>query len=297
MSTSNINVGQLRAFLAVLDEGGFTAAAHKLGLTQSGVSQAVAALEESLGVVLLLRTRGRVAATAPGAAIQSDARAALDAIERVRARAQTLTGLQTGRVRVGSVSSAASRLLPPIIKNFSTRYPGIEVVLIEGTDHEVRDWVVGSTIDIGLTAELPRDYDTIPVAEDDLLAIMPKRHRLAQSQKVTPADLADENFVMPNGGSESDIRALFAREAVVPRIAFSVRDQAALMAMVREGVGVSIVPELSVPSGERRLAVVPLDPPAKRRLCAVTSREGLSPAAGAFLDSLAAAGRQFQGRA
>jgi DNA-binding transcriptional LysR family regulator len=205
--------------------------------------------------------------------------------------------LQTGRVRVGSVSSAASRLLPPIIKNFGTRYPGIEVVLIEGTDHEVRDWVVGSTVDIGLTAELPRDYDTIPVAEDDLLAIMPKRHRLAQSQKVTPADLADENFVMPNGGSESDIRALFAREAVVPRIAFSVRDPSALMAMVREGVGVSIVPELSVPSGERRLAIVPLDPPAKRRLCAVTSRENLSPAAGAFLDSLAAAGRQFQGRA
>jgi DNA-binding transcriptional LysR family regulator len=297
MSTSTINVGQLRAFLAVLDEGGFTAAAHKLGLTQSGVSQAVAALEESLGVVLLLRTRGRVAPTAPGAAIQADARAALDAIDRVRNRAQTMTGLQTGRVRVGSVPSAAGRLLPPIVKNFGARYPGIEVVLIEGSDHEVRDWIVGGTVDIGLTAELPRDYDAIPVAEDDLLAIMPKRHKLAQMEKVSPADLADESFVMPNGGAEADIRAMFARQALVPRIAFSVRDPAALLAMVREGVGVSIVPELSVPSGERRLAAIPLDPPARRRLCAVTSRDGLSPAANAFLDSLAAAGRQFQGRA
>ena len=70
MSSSSINVGQLKAFLAVLEEGGFTAAAHKLGLTQSGVSQAVAALEESLGVVLLLRNRGRVAPTAAGAAVR-----------------------------------------------------------------------------------------------------------------------------------------------------------------------------------------------------------------------------------
>jgi DNA-binding transcriptional LysR family regulator len=296
MSSANINVGQLRAFLSVLEEGGFTAAAHKLGLTQSGVSQAVAALEEALGVVLLLRNRGRVAPTAAGAAIQGDARAALEAIERVRHRAQALTGLQSGRVRVGSVASAAARLLPPIVKNFGARYPGIEVVLIEGTDNEVRDWVTGGAVDIGLTAELPKDYDAVPVAEDDFLAIMPKRHRLAQRKEVSPGELAEENFVMPNAGSESDVRAIFTRQGVAPKIAFSVRDPAALLAMVREGVGVSIVPELIVPSGERRLAAIPLDPPARRRLCAVSSRSGLSPAASAFLDSLAAAGRQIQAR-
>jgi DNA-binding transcriptional LysR family regulator len=296
MSSASINVGQLRAFLSVLEEGGFTAAAHKLGLTQSGVSQAVAALEESLGVVLLLRNRGRVAPTAAGAAIQADARSALEAIERVRHRAQALTGLQSGRVRVGSVASAAARLLPPIVKNFGARYPGIEVVLIEGTDGEVRDWVTGGAVDIGLTAELPKDHDAIPVAEDDFLAIMPRRHRLAQRKQVSPAELAEESFVMPNSGSESDIRAIFADHGVSPKVAFSVRDPAALLAMVREGVGVSIVPELIVPAGERRLAAIPLDPPARRRLCAVGSRNGLSPAAGAFLDSLAAAGRQNESR-
>jgi DNA-binding transcriptional LysR family regulator len=75
-----------------------------------------------------------------------------------------------------------------------------------------------------------------------------------------------------------------------------VRDPAALLAMVREGVGVSIVPELVVPSGERRLAAIPLEPPARRKLCAVARKAGLAPAARAFLDSLAAAGRQHMAR-
>jgi DNA-binding transcriptional LysR family regulator len=297
MSSSSINVGQLKSFLAVLEEGGFTAAAHKLGLTQSGVSQAVAALEESLGVVLLLRNRGRVAPTAAGAAIQSDARQALEAIERVRHRAQVLIGLQSGRVRVGSVASAAARLLPPIVKNFGARYPGIEVVLIEGTDAEVRDWVVGGAIDIGLTAEIPKDYDAVPVAEDDFLAIMPRKHRFAQRRSIKPTELAEEPFVMSNAGCEDEVREIFHRNGVAPKIAFSVRDPAALLAMVREGVGVSIVPELVVPSGERRLAAIPLEPAARRKLCAVARKAALAPAARAFLDSLAAAGRAHMSRA
>ena len=147
---------------------------------------------------------------------------------------------------------------------FGARYPGIEVVLIEGTDAVVRDWVVGGAIDIGLTAEIPKEYDAVPVAEDDFLAIMPRKHRFAQRRSIRPTELAEEPFVMSNAGCEDEVREIFQSNGVAPRIAFSVRDPAALLAMVREGVGVSIVPVLVVPSGERRLAAIPLEPAARR---------------------------------
>jgi DNA-binding transcriptional LysR family regulator len=273
--------------VTVVDEGGFTAAANELGMTQSGVSQAVQALEEAVGVALLSRGRERIAPTEIGLHVLSEARAALRAVERVREHCAGWAGLNKGTLRIGSVASAATRMLPDRLRAFRTRYPGIEIVLLEGTDGEVCEWVVRNAVDIGLTAECSTDLHGEVIAEDDFVVVVERRHRLASTRPISIRDLADQPFIMSGAGCEPTIRSFFADVACTPRVAFTVRDMTALFEMVRQGLGVTIVPSLSLPSDRANLRVLELKPARCRRLLAVTrTPQPLVPAAEAFLGLL-----------
>ena len=94
-------------------------------MTQSGASQALQTLEDSLGVALLVRRRAGVALTEIGKQVLSEARAALQAVERLRAYCAGFAGLANGTLRLASVTSSATRLLPDLLRSFRTRYPGI----------------------------------------------------------------------------------------------------------------------------------------------------------------------------
>src|SRR5690349_20379057 len=115
-------------------------------MTQSGVSQAVLALEDGMGVTLLARNREGITATEIGDQVLADAREALAAIERARQRCAGRAGLNTGTRRIGSVASAAARLLPERLRAFRSKYPGVEIALLEGTDPEVGEWVARGAV-------------------------------------------------------------------------------------------------------------------------------------------------------
>jgi molybdate transport repressor ModE-like protein len=123
MTISNISVAHLRVLTAVVERGTFSAAAEELGITQSGVSQSIKQLEAVLGAPLLVRHRDGVIPTDIGKAALADARAALQAIERLRQRCSAAKGLRSGHLRIGSISSAAARLLPEPLGRFRRLYP------------------------------------------------------------------------------------------------------------------------------------------------------------------------------
>jgi DNA-binding transcriptional LysR family regulator len=131
MTITNVSVAHLRVLTTVVERGSFSAAAEEIGITQSGISQSIKQLEADLGTAAL-----------------ADARAALQAIERLRQRCSAAKGLQSGHVRIGSVSSVAARLLPGALAEFRRLYPGISVDLIEGTDSEVCEWVENNIVDL-----------------------------------------------------------------------------------------------------------------------------------------------------
>jgi DNA-binding transcriptional LysR family regulator len=284
MSKTDISLPQLRVMLAVVEQGSFTAAAETLGMTQSGVSQAVATLEAALGVPLLRRDRAGVATTEVGDRVLGHARGVLAGVDRIRQEAASAVGLERGKIRIGSFASFAARLLPGIIKGFQTRHPGIELVLLEGSDAEVRGWLASRIIDVAAVT-LPTDgVEVVAETRDEMVVVVPARHRLAGRESVRLQEIAAEPFVMPVGGCESLILPLVRAQECPLNVRFEVRDSNTNLTMVAEGLGVSIFPALALPDRMKGLRTVRLDPPAWRRIAlAVNPGDAQVPAVSAFL--------------
>ena len=288
MRVSDPTLQQLRVLVAVMDLGSFTRAAKVLRMTQPGVSHTIAGLEAALGVALLERDRSGVKTTEVGGKVLYYAREVLGLVERIGLAASGTKELEHGTLRVGSFPSAAGRLLPALIGSFGRRYPGVEVVLSEGTDGQVHEWLRSGTVDVGFVTLPAGGLETVPVAEDEMLAVVPEGHPLAGEGAVGVERLAVEPFVMSKGGCEPLISAAFRSAGCVPDVRFEVRETGTILAMVGEGLGVSVVPELALPEPARdlrRVRALPLDPPVRRRMAlAVRSLDSASPAAAAFVE-------------
>ena len=277
-----MNLAQLRAFAGVAQSGGVSDAALELGLTQSAVSHALASLERELGARLIVRDRAGCLLSELGARLLPDAVEALRHADRVADIAAAESGLREGRLRIGLIPSASSVLLP-LIAQFRRRYPGVTVAVFEGTDQEASDWIAGRTVDLGVVTGPRPDLETVQLAEDEMLAVVPSGHRLASREEITVAGLSGEPFLISAGGCEPAIRRLHDQHRVPLVPASRVTDMATLLAMVREGLGVSIIPALSLGSGHEGITALPLHPRAPRILLLSASAAGLSPAARAFL--------------
>lgn len=284
MSKTDLTLAQLRALAAVVDAGSFTAAAETLGISQSGVSQAVAALEGALGLAVLHRDRNGVGLTEVGERVLVHARAILSRVDVIRQEAAALAGVETGKIRIGSFASFAARLLPGIMRAFQARHPGIELVLWEGNDGEVQEWLQSGAIDVAAVV-LPADgVEPLPIARDQVLAVLPEHHPLAAEAAVAVADLEDDPFIMPSESCERLARRIFAQAKAIPDVRFEVRDQATLLMMVKEGLGVSLLPALAIPERAEGIRTVPLSVSAWRDLALGVRVGGArSPALAAFL--------------
>ena len=281
---TNITITQLRCLAAVVETGGFTAAATALHLTQSAVSQAIAALEAGLGLPLLVRGKDRVVPTKNGTMAHREALAALAALDRLAACGGRNADLAGARLRIGGVQSATIRLLPHWLKPFQARYPKVAVTLREGTDGEVRDWVLAGAVDLGVTSRSHAGLDRQAVAEDEYVVVVPAGDPLAGRDRVALAALDGRPMILSGGGCETMIEELLAAADSAPDIRFMVRDNTTLAAMVREGLGLTIMPELALPDDRAGLAIIRLDPMLHRTLWCVSRPGALDAAGQAFLD-------------
>jgi DNA-binding transcriptional LysR family regulator len=280
-----MNLAQLRAFASVAQAGSVSDAALQLGLTQSAVSHALASLERELGARLVVRDRAGCQLTEVGSRLLPDAAETLRHADRIAEVAAAESGLRQGRLRAGTIPSASSVLLP-LIARFKRRYPGVAVAVFEGTDQEVSDWIEHRTVEVGVVVGPRPDLHTVPLAEDEMLAVVPAGHRLASRPHMTVADLAGEPFLLSAGGCEPAIRRLHEQHHVPLVPASRVTDMSTLLALVREGLGVSIIPALSLGGRHDGIAALALRPRAPRRLLLGIKDADLGPAARAFLSDV-----------
>lgn len=261
-----MTLAQCEILVAVANTGSLTGAGRALEITQSAVSHALAALETELGVTLLERGRGGARPTEVGGRVVAEARAILIHAEQLRQEAAATIALTKGTLRIGVIASVGTRLLPRLIRRFGARYPGITLALREGTDDEVRDWVLHYEVDLGVVTLPCEGLTTVPLLSDEMVAVVADDHPLAAATSVRFAALAEEPFLLSTGGCEPLIRALFRGAGLVPRVRYTIRDIGTLLAMVEEGLGVTIVPTLSLPSWLSGVRVLPLAPQAERHL-------------------------------
>lgn len=255
---------QLRAFVAVAEAGSFGGAALRLHITQSGISRAVATLEAELGGALLQRGRGRARLTALGEQALARGRAILHEADALR---QEVDGLSRGRVRLGSMPSVSAALLPSLLAHLERRHPALEVAVVDGHDDELVAWVRDGTVDVAVVAGDHAGLEQQPLFVDELLAVLPREHPLAGDPAAVPlSTFAQAPFILTRAGCERLVLDLLADAGVRPAIAHEVTEPSAILAMVGERLGVSIMPGLATRRPPRSVALLPLDPPAERRL-------------------------------
>jgi DNA-binding transcriptional LysR family regulator len=255
---------QFQVLVAVIESKSFTKAAEMLGMTQSAVSQTISSLESALGVKLLIRSRRGITPTKIGERMLLHVREILRLTTLIKQEASASAGLEIGTLRIGSIPSVAAKWLPGVIGSFKNRFPGIELILFEGSHEEVRDWVVNSVVDLGFFT-LPCDgVQEIPLLKDNLKVFLPPNHPLNDQPALSLQQIAGDPFIMPKADCESLIREVFAAERLVPNVQFEVRDTATILAMVQEGIGVTLLPELAIPTSLPNVKTSDLIPFAKR---------------------------------
>lgn len=288
MKDRHMNFSQLQSFVALADTGSFTEAAYEINLTQSAVSHALAALESELGVTLLERNRkGVVALTDVGQKIIPHARALLASASAIEQEAQAARGLTKGKLRLGSMLSLISpRLLASVLTRFQQRYPDIEVVLFEGAMHEVGEWIENSVVDVGFVLIPAREIDTTPLMTDEMCVLVPAGHRLYTKEVVKPEELHEEDFIMEKTQCAIQLMKRSGVRTSRPHIRYQASDSATILAMVREGLGVTLAPRMTLPKKLEGVVALPLDPPQQLHIgLAVKAKATPSPGAALFIQT------------
>ncbi|KJK20294.1 LysR family transcriptional regulator [Pseudomonas sp. 2(2015)] len=278
---------QLEIFAVVAARKSFTLAAAQLKISQSGVSHAIRALEQQLGVALFERRQGQIEPSDIGSRLLQRAQAMLGLAETLRQEALDARGMKQGTLRIGSFGPTASvRLLPAILAAYRQAYPGIEVHVDEGPDRQVLHWLQERRIDVGFVVLPEEQFDSYPLLEDQMVALLPADHALAQLPSVTLRQLCLDPFVLTEAGSAEIVSRLFLAARLQPRVRYRTSQLLSTLEMVARGDGLSIVAQSSLPLRPTQGYVQrPLDPPVKRRVgLAVVDERIISPATRAFIE-------------
>lgn len=276
---------QLKTFIAVADQGGFTAASRRLGLSQPAVSRTVASLEKELGLPLFSRRRDGLSLTAAGSVALTHAREAVRQLTLMRTEVARLAGDITGTLTLASLPTATGTLLAPQLRIFAQRHPAVTIRLLEGSAEEIRDWLDQGAAEAGVVSLPSKGLDVAVLGEQQMVAVVPADSWLAAKDTVTYADLAKEPFVRGTGGCADVFMPIARRAGVEFDLAFEAREVAATLEIVRAGLGVSILPSAGLP-GLPGVTVRPLLPKTVRRLGIAVSASASAPAR-AFLDQIA----------
>ncbi|MEV0324543.1 LysR family transcriptional regulator [Streptomyces sp. NPDC050658] len=259
-----VNIPQLRAFAAVVDAGGFGAAADDLGMSQSAVSHAVASLERELAAPLLVRA-SPVRTTALGERVLPHARGALSAARSVERIAAESAAALTGTVRLAATPTVRQGLVPGLLRHWREEHPRLTVRAFEGDSGELAAWLASGAADAAVLIDPPSGAG-IPLATDAYRALLPRDHPLADEPAVDIRDLEDDPFLISPNNCEARIRTIHELAGLDFAPAHRVRDLATLIGMVQSGIGVTVLSEVSRSLIPADLVLAPLRPEVSRRL-------------------------------
>ncbi|HEV2305481.1 MAG TPA: LysR family transcriptional regulator [Candidatus Acidoferrales bacterium] len=244
-----MDLASLQVFLTVARERSFSRAAERLYRTQPAVSIAVRKLEEWVGQPLLVRGTGAGKLTDAGALLVEYAERMLNLRSEARRSLEDLAGLRRGRLSLGVNESSIHALLP-VLARFRRKYPKIDIAIHRVYSRDIPREILNYRLDMGVASYRPPD-DALTALEflsDDLVLVVPPKHRLARHRGVSIRDLGEENFVahiVPSPYRQQVIQ-LFAKHGVPLRLGVELPTIESIKRFVRMGMGVAIVPRMCV---------------------------------------------------
>jgi DNA-binding transcriptional LysR family regulator len=290
-----LDVKRMKVLREVAAESSFSAAAQKLGYTQSAVSQQVAALERETGTILIERNPRGIRLTDAGEALVRHADGILARLADAEAELEAIAGLRGGRLRLGSFPTAGATLMPKAIAAFSHEHPGVELSLAEADPMESIPRLKAGELDLVLVDDTSGvlDQDEVDfehILDDPLHIALPRDHPLVDRQRLRFEDLAEDPWIQPTQACACSRHAeeACAKAGYSPRVAYESDDFGVVQGLVAAGVGVALIPELAL-VGERPDIIVRAigKKPIVRKIYAATLANGYrSPALAEMLEIL-----------
>lgn len=276
MSLNNYEV-----FVAIAERESFVAAAHQLNLSPSAVSHALSSFEQEIGFTLFVRSRSGVRLTAGGEALLPTVREVLQTNEKLKQQASKLLGLESGTVRIGAFSSVSIAWMPKIIRSFTELYPNINVVIEQGGYDDVIEWISQSKVDLGfVTLPAAPGLELTPLYADPLVCIAPPDFKPKNQAYMTVKELSEHNIVLQGEGYGKETQQLLAAHKISIKSSARAIDDAAIVAIVESGLGISVVPELTLLNDKSPVQIYPFYPAESRAIMlASLGHNGLAPAA------------------
>jgi DNA-binding transcriptional LysR family regulator len=298
MTNMNLDLGDLRAFVAVAERGSFHAAATDIHISQPALSRRIAKLEASLGVRLLERTTRKVELTTVGRDFARKARELLNGLDQSLLGISEIAERMSGEVTIACVPSAVRYFLPQVLQQYHEKYPRILLRIADDGAGDVLSGVARGDADFGVNyigAHEP-NIEFEPVLKEAFVVACRKDHALAKRRKVTWAELGKYDYmtVAKASGNRFLLDLALADTPGRPRSFCEVRHVMTMVSLVEAGLGIAAVPQLAMPPGDHpTLASIPLVEPAVTRTVGLIRRRGiaLSPAAQHLYDMILAARR------
>jgi DNA-binding transcriptional LysR family regulator len=297
---------QLRVLRAVRTTGSFSRAAEELDYTQPAVSKIIASLEREIGVVLVDRETRPIRLTDAGEALARRADEVFEQLLTAEAEVHAIAQLDSGMLSAGTFSSAGAAFFIEALRELRAQHPGVQVLITEGMPSTLVDKLRGGDLDVAVVFDFPQagenrgeGLEVHHLLDDPFDVVLPATHSLASSKQVAYADLADEDWVLPDFGPDSPTMRLIGRGCAAagfePRIRFRVNDCDMTLAMVAAGEGIALLPRLMLPRDHGGVRTVPLAPEAPiRRIIAIRlPSRYLTPATERFLAMLGSAAADY----
>lgn len=173
-------------------------------------------------------------------------REVLKGIEKVEQVAAAEKGLELGTIHIGTFSTASAYFMPKLISAFKQKYPKLELVLHEGTVNEVKEWLHTRMIDVGILLYPTEEMEYIHLKKDKMAVVLRDDHPLASHSAITLKDLDHEPMIVCDGGYESPFVDMFRQAGATLHPAFTVYNINTSISMIREGMGLAILSEMSM---------------------------------------------------
>lgn len=239
------NLQKYMAFLKTVEYGSFTKAAEVLHYSQSGISRMISDLEKEWNLSVLERGRSGVRLTSDGVKMLPFVQNVCREYQNLQDQVDQLQGLESGLIRIGTISSIATHWLPSVIKAFQKDYPNIEYELLSGDYGEIEEWLLAGRVDCGfLLLPASAELEITPLKRDEMMVIMPQNHPLADCESFPIKALEEEPFMLLERGEKSQVSELLRQRGLHPKVRFITLDDYAIMSMVESGLGISILPNL-----------------------------------------------------
>lgn len=286
-----ITFRQLAAFRAVVETGTVTQAAEMLRVSQPAVSRMLGDLEHELGFRLFRRANRQIVPTAEGLAFHHEVQRAFISLKEIAEAGRAIREYRTGQLRLISIPSVASSIVPQLLAAFARVHPDINAVLEVQPAPRIFEWLMSMQFDLGISA-LPADeslLEATPILLGDAVCALPARHPLSRKDVIRPEHLADETFISFRSDSHFRFRvdAVFDQARVKRSLKLEARTNEAVLSMASAGLGVAVVGPFFAPGAAGAAAIRRFEPAITMELALLQpKRRPLSRVAALFVEAV-----------